>query len=168
MAVKPDRISLALIDQDGRKFGVEQLAGRLSLTYFGFLHCRVVCPRTLAKLGEIMRLLGQKRDQFRVLYISVDPERDTPDAMKAFLEDHYPDFTGLSGERTAIDDAKASLKVFTRRIEDAADPQGYAVPHTALIYLIDEEGRYMAHFGEHLDAAAIFEQLARMTDAGSA
>lgn len=161
--MKPDRIALDLVDQEGRAFSVAHLAGRRSLVYFGFLHCRGVCPRSLAKLSDIMQRLGPAREGFRVIYISVDPERDTPEAMKAFLSAHHPGFTGLTGPRDAIDLAKTSMKVFARRAEDPDDPEGYAMPHTALIYLVDEEGRYQTHFPDTLDAAAITERLTAAT-----
>ncbi|MBP7338911.1 SCO family protein [Niveispirillum sp.] len=163
MAMKPDRIELDLVDQDGGAFTIGHLAGCRSLVYFGFLHCRGVCPRSLAKLADIMAGLGPARDGFRVLYITVDPERDTPEAMKTFLSARYPDFTGLTGPRPAIDRAKASMKAFARRAEDPDDPDGYAMPHTALIYLIDDQGRYLAHFPDTCDAATIVNRLTAAT-----
>lgn len=157
--MKPDRIALDLVDHDGAAFTIGHLAGRRSLVYFGFLHCRGVCPRSLAKLAEIMAGLGPARDGYRVLYVTVDPERDTPDAMKSFLSAHYPGFTGLTGPRAAIDMAKTSMKVFARRASDPDDPDGYAMPHTALIYLIDDQGRYLAHFPDTCDATTIVDRL---------
>jgi len=157
--MKPETVALDLIDHDGQPYGVERLAGRFSLLYFGFLHCRAVCPRSLAKIDDTLGLLGQERDNLRVLYVSVDPERDTPEAMKSFLSGSYPAFTGLTGSSDAVDAAKASMKVFTRRMADPEDPQGYAVPHTAIIYLIDDQGDYVTHFADHLTAAEISERL---------
>jgi protein SCO1/2 len=164
--MKPDRISLDLIDQDGRPFGLDRLGGGMSLVYFGFLHCRAVCPRSLARLAQVSELLGDEADRFRILYITVDPARDTPSAMKAFLSANYPGFTGLSGSPDAIDAAKASLRIFTRRTADPEDPDGYAVPHTALIYLIDGQGGYVAHFADHLDANAIADRLRNILTTG--
>lgn len=159
MAMKPERIALDLVDQDGAPFTVDSLSGRYALAYFGFLHCRVVCPRTLMKMSEVLRLLGNDAEKFRVLYISVDPERDTPAAMKDFLQQKYPEFIGLTGSRLAVDAAKASMRVFARHMPDEEDPDGYGVPHTALVYLLDDQGRYRAHFAEHLEAAEIAARL---------
>jgi protein SCO1/2 len=161
VAMKPEQISLSLIDQDEQRFGLEQLAGRHSLVYFGFLHCRVVCPASLAKLSAVIAGV-EEPDRFRVLYISVDPDRDTPAAMKAFLAEHYPGFIGLTGSNDAIQAAKTSLSVFTRRVADPADPDGYAVPHTAMIYLVDEHGQYQRHFAAHLEAQTIIEELRKV------
>lgn len=163
MAMKPERIALDLIDHNGGAFTTAQLAGRKSLVYFGFLHCRAVCPRSLAKLNEVLRLLGPAHENLNVLYVSVDPSRDTPAAMKSFLQENYPAFTGLTGDQSAIDAAKASMNVFTRQTDDPEDPEGYAVPHTALIYLIDEDGRYITHFADHLSAEEIANRLTSHT-----
>lgn len=159
MAIAPERIALDLIDHHGRPFLQANLAGRHWLVYFGFLHCKVVCPRSLAKLAEIHQGLGRDQGQVGVLYISVDPERDTPEAMRAFLETNYPEFMGLSGAAQAIEEAKQSLKVFARRTADPDDPQGYLMPHTAWVYMIDEHGGYVTHFAEHLSADDIVAQL---------
>ncbi|MEM6831996.1 MAG: SCO family protein [Pseudomonadota bacterium] len=159
MAVKPERIALDLIDHNGNAFTAAQLASGLTLCYFGFLHCRAVCPRSLAKLNEILQLLGPRQRQVKVLYISVDPARDTPEAMKSFLAENYPAFTGLTGTQAAIDMAKASMNVFTRQTNDPEDPEGYAVPHTALIYLVDGTGAYLTHFADHLTAQDIANRL---------
>ncbi|MBY8822160.1 SCO family protein [Sphingomonas colocasiae] len=155
-----ERVALDLIDQDGRRFTHEALTGSPALVYFGFLNCRVVCPRSLAKIAEIRALLADAGRTIRVVYISVDPARDTPGAMKAYLADRHPGVTGLTGTQAQVDRAKAAFRVFSRRVADDADPDGYAMPHTAFIYLLDAEGRIAAHFPDIRTARDIARTIA--------
>ena len=94
----------------------------------------------------------------RALYITVDPERDTPQVMREFLR-AYPRFTGLTGTADAVEEIKKSFRVFARRKADPADPGGYAVPHTAITYLISPDGEYADHFADSLPAADVAARL---------
>jgi len=127
--------------------------------YFGFTHCRVVCPRSLAKLSVVLNRLGDAAAAIKPLYITVDPARDTPEVMRGYLERDSPRFTGLTGTDDEIEAAKRSFRVFAERKADAEDPDGYAVPHTAIAYLMGREGEYLAHFTDAVDEDAIVERI---------
>jgi protein SCO1 len=148
-----------LTDHNGNKVDQNSYAGFYRLVFFGFTHCRVICPRNLARLSRILDALGDRIDGIRPLYISVDPERDTPEVMKKFLEINYPHFTGLTGNQEQIDKAKKAFRVFAERKADPEDPGGYAVPHTAITYLMDRNGRYLTHFAENLSEEEVLERL---------
>lgn len=151
-----------LVDHDGRTVTEASYAGQWLMVYFGFTHCRVVCPRSLGKLsGVLASLPDDVAAMIRPLYISVDPERDRPEVMKRYLADSYPRFTGLTGTAEQIDAAKAAFKVFAERKADPEDPDGYAVPHTSITYLIDPDGGYATHWVETRDPADIVADLTR-------
>ncbi len=148
-----------LIDHHDRRVTPASYRGRWLLVFFGFTHCRVVCPRNLAKLSAVLDRLGAAADAIVPLYVSVDPERDTPERMEAWLGEHYPRFTGLTGTKAACDAARAGFRVFAERRALAEGGEGYDVPHSALTYLVDPDGRYRAHFSETLDEQTIAERI---------
>jgi protein SCO1/2 len=149
-----------LTDHHGREVTELSYHGKHVLLFFGFTHCRMVCPRALTKLSGVLDSIGELADRVQALYVTVDPERDSPEMMRAFLES-YPRFTGLTGTRAQIDDAKSAFKVFARRAADPLDDAGYSVPHTAIAYLMDSAGSYVTHFPDALDAEEIRERLVR-------
>ncbi len=137
----------------------ETYRGKYVVLFFGFTHCKVVCPRALGKLTNVLDALGTLASKITPLYVTVDPERDTPDVMRSFLERNYPKFTGLTGSREQIEQAKKAFRVFARRTPDPLDPQEYAVPHTAITYLLDPRGEYAAHFTDAVDEAEMAARL---------
>lgn len=149
----------SLVNQDGNPTTEQIYRGRWMLVYFGFTNCRVVCPRSLAKLSAALDSLGSRSKQLVPLYITVDPARDTPEVMKAWLGERYPRFAGLTGTQDQVAAAKAAFRVFAQRKADADDPDGYAVPHTAITYLIDPQGKYRAHFVDALDQGVIADRI---------
>lgn len=149
----------ALTDHHGNTVTEADYSGRHMLVFFGFTHCKVVCPRALGKLSDVLDRLGDLADEIAPLYITVDPERDSPEVMKAFLEGGYPRFTGLTGTREQCDAAKKAFRVFAEKKPDPDDPEGYDVPHTAFVYLLGRDGEYVAHFGDHLDAEELAAKL---------
>ena len=151
--------SFRLVDHHGAQVTDESYRGRFVLIFFGFTHCRVVCPRALSRLSAALERLGPLADQFHALYITVDPERDTPEVMRTFLAKAYPHFTGLTGTRAEIDAAKRAFRVFAERRPDPQEPDGYVVPHTAITYLLDPDGQYAAHFTDALDDVAVTDRL---------
>jgi protein SCO1/2 len=151
--------SFQLVDHHGVRVTEETYRGRFVLIFFGFTHCRVVCPRALSKLSAVLERLGPLADQLQALYITIDPERDTPEVMRAFLEKSYPRFTGLTGTRAEIDAAKRAFRVFAERRPDPQEPDGYVVPHTAISYLLDPTGQYAAHFIDALDETEVTDRL---------
>ena len=144
--------TFSLTDHDGNAVTEASYRGRFMLIYFGFTHCRKVCPRSLACMTAALDELGDAAGRIVPLYITVDPERDTPETMKIFLEANFPRFTGLTGSREAIDRAKASFRVFTRKGPDPEDAEGYAVPHTAFAYFLGPDGTYLTHFMDTADS----------------
>jgi protein SCO1/2 len=148
-----------LLDHHGRTVTQDDFTGSYQLVFFGFTHCRVVCPRELGKLDVVLAALGPLAGRIRPLYISVDPERDTPEVMRTFLEQHHPRFLGLTGSPEEAEAAREAFHVFARRAVDPDDPEGYAVPHTALTYLLDPHGDYLTHFADVVDAEQITVRL---------
>lgn len=153
--------ALSLTDHFGKAVRFADFRGQYLLVFFGFTHCKVVCPRTLGKLSEALDRLGPQSAALQPLYVSVDPERDTPEVMRAFLEARYPRFLGLTGSAEQIAHAKAAFRVFAERKVNPDDPGDYDMPHTALVYLLDREGNYLLHLAPHLDVDAVVTRLGK-------
>ena len=150
----------SLTDQFGRPVDQSTYRGHYLLVYFGFTHCKVVCPRSLARLSSVLERLGEAADAVTPLYITVDPARDTPEVMRSYLEQSYPRFTGLTGTEAQIDAAKKAFRVFAQRRPDDKDSERYDVPHTAIAYLMSPAGAYLAHFTDAVDEDTVVQRMA--------
>ena len=133
-----------LTDQNGRTVTDQDLKGHPFLVFFGFAHCPDVCPTTLFEISEILRKLGPDGDRMRALFISVDPERDTPDKMKEYLSSFDPRLVGLTGDAEAVAAVAKAYRVYFKKVP--LDDGGYTMDHTAIVYLMDKEGRFVAPF----------------------
>lgn len=148
-----------LVDHDGNAVSQRSFAGAFAVYFFGFTHCGMVCPRALSRLTAVLDRLGPLADRVRPVYVTVDPERDTPEVMKTFLEASYPRFTGLTGTRAQVDAAMSAFRVFARRAEDPDDPDGYQMPHSAFTYVMSPDGGYVTHFTDAVEAGEIEQRL---------
>jgi len=133
-----------LIDQNGKPITDNDMKGRPFLVFFGFTHCPDICPTTLFDVSEIMHALGPDADRTGALFITVDPERDTAAVMKDYLSSFDPHLRGLTGDRNAIDAAEKAYRVYAKKIP--AEHGDYSMDHTALVYLMDKQGRFVAPF----------------------
>jgi protein SCO1/2 len=133
-----------LVDQNGQTITDQDLKGRPFLVFFGYTHCPDVCPTTLFDVSEIMRALGKDADRTGALFITVDPERDTPAVMKDYLSSFDPHLRGATGDLKAIEAAEKGYRVYAKKVP--TDNGDYSMDHTALIYLMDKDGRFVAPF----------------------
>ena len=133
-----------LIDQNGRTVTEQDMMGKPFLVFFGFTHCPDVCPTTLFDISEVFRKLGPDADRAAALFITVDPERDTPEAMKSYLSSFDPHLRGLTGDEAAVDGVIKAYRAYSKKVPN---PDGsYTMDHTALVYLMDKDGRFVAPF----------------------
>ena len=133
-----------LIDQDGRTVTEQALLGRPSLVFFGYTHCPDVCPATMYDISQIMQALGPDADRARAVFITVDPERDTQPVLKDYMSSFDPHITGLTGGLDAITTVAKEYRVYFRKV--ATEGDDYGMDHTAITYLMDKEGRFVAPF----------------------
>jgi len=133
-----------LVDQDGNQVTDKDMKGRPFLVFFGFTHCPDVCPTTLFEVSEILRALGPDADRTRALFITVDPERDTPAVMKDYLSSFDPHLSGLTGDAAAVAAVAKAYRVYFKKVP--LDQGGYTMDHTAIVYLMDKQGRFVAPF----------------------
>jgi protein SCO1 len=133
-----------LVDQDGRARTQEDFKGHLTVLLFGFTHCPDLCPTTLSNLSEALDQLGEDRDRVQIAFITVDPERDTPEVLRDYVSGFGPNFVGLTGEPVAIRKAAKTFKVFSQKIPL---PGGdYTMDHSAVIYVVDPQARLRLMF----------------------
>jgi protein SCO1/2 len=131
----------ALTDHNGQRFELSSLRGKVVLIFFGYTFCPDACPTTLSKLASVTARLGRDGDQVKTLYVSVDPDRDTPEVLKADLSNFRVDALGLTGTKAEIDKVTAlygALYEITPMPESAAK---YSVAHTTTLYALDPSGR---------------------------
>jgi protein SCO1/2 len=130
--------TLELTDQTGRPRRLEDWRGKVVVLFFGFTHCPDVCPTTLADLSQVMKQLGPDAERVQVLFVTVDPERDTPEVLGKYVGAFDPRFLGLYGDAAATQRAAREFKVFFEKRKSA---DGYSVDHSGQTYVIDPQGR---------------------------
>lgn len=135
-----------LLDHNGRQVTEKDFAGRLMLVYFGFTHCPDICPTGLQTIAIAMDQLGAAGEKVQPLLITVDPERDTPPVMKEYVEAFHERLVGLTGTAEQIARVAREYRVYYQKVVLKDSSLGYSVDHSGFIYLMDGQGKYLAHF----------------------
>src|SRR5450432_4157637 len=133
-----------LTDQSGATVTEKSLQGRPTLIFFGFTHCPDVCPTSLFEMSEVLRAMGKDADRVNAYFVSVDPERDSAAAMKDYLSSFDPHLKGLTGDPEAVAKVLSAYRVYARKVP--LKEGDYTMDHTALIYLMDRDGRFVSPF----------------------
>jgi len=131
------------LETGGGTMSDKDLRGAPFLVFFGYTHCPDVCPTTLAQLSEVLRALGPDA-RIKVLFVTVDPERDTPKLMQDYAGSFDPRIIGLSGDRAAIDHMMKAYRVYARKVPEKDG--GYSMDHSAIVYLMDRDGKFLHAF----------------------
>ncbi|MGH6822123.1 MAG: SCO family protein [Methylocella sp.] len=136
--------SFTMIAQDGRVVTNAALAGRPYLVFFGYTHCPDVCPTELFDISAVFKELGPDK-KVAALFVTVDPERDTPDVLKAYLENFDSRIIGLTGDPSRTAAIAKSFRVYAKKVpgEKSGD---YTVDHTGVVYLMDRRGKFVSAF----------------------
>lgn len=150
-----------LTDSNGKPFPSSKLSGKPAALFFGFTHCPDVCPTTLARLTKLRRQLGQGDGAFSIVFISVDPERDTPAEVGNYLKMFDTPVVGLTGNQAQLDQVKKQYGIYSRKVEQPAG--GYSVDHTATVILLDRGGQFVATLSPEEGDQVALEKLKRAT-----
>jgi len=151
-----------LTDHDGQPFTLASQRGKVVLVFFGYSSCPDACPTTLSKLATVARRLGDERARVRTLYVSVDPERDTPPVLKADLANFALDAVGLTGTKAEID---AVVKQYAAAYEIVPTPESaakYTVSHTTTVYAVDAQGQVRLTFAYEASVDEILRGIRRI------
>lgn len=156
----------ALTAQDGKTVTQDSYDGKIRVITFGYTFCPDICPTTLNTMAGAMDLLGAKAAQVVPIFISVDPRRDTPAHLKDYMEAFGPQFVGLTGDQAAVDAAAKAFKVryVLNPPQDASDPDTYFVDHSAGIFIMDRQGRFMAKLGHRSEPDELAARLTEVID----
>jgi len=132
-----------LTAQDGRAVDDKEMLGKPHLVFFGYTHCADICHTTLFEMSEILRTMGPKAN-IGALFVTVDPERDTPEILKDYLSNFDPRIIGLTGARAALEPMLKEYRIYWKKTPVANDD--YAVDHTTAVYLMDKNGHFVNAF----------------------
>jgi len=147
--------------EDGETVTDRDFRGRYRLVFFGFTHCPDICPGELQVIAQALDLLGDKAAKVVPIFITLDPERDTPQIMAGYVESFGPNFVGLTGSPEAIAAVAKEYRVTYAKVENKDSPGDYSVDHSALVYLMDPDGKYLTHFAYGTSAEQMADSLAR-------
>jgi len=131
--------TLSLTDHTGKPRTLEDFKGKVVVLFFGYTQCPDVCPTTMADLANAMKLLGPKADEVQVLFVTVDPERDTQEVLAEYVPSFDPRFIGLHGTPEQMAETASNFKIFYTKVEDEGK-SGYTIDHSAGVYVFDKQG----------------------------
>lgn len=135
----------ALADHNGQVRNLKDFAGKVVVVFFGFTQCPDVCPMSMAELAEVKKLLGPDGDKLQAVFISVDPERDTPELLKAYMGNFDPSFVALRPTLAQLPEVAKDFKVYYKKVEGKT-PGSYTMDHSAGSYIFDAKGRIRLYY----------------------
>ena len=146
VAISPSAVGgpFSLTDQNGRRVTEADFKGKPVLVFFGFTNCPDVCPTALFEMSEVLRRLGPDAEKVNAIFISVDPERDTPEKLKDYLQSFHDRISALTGSQAEIDAVTKAYKAYAKRVP--LEGGNYTMDHSAIVYLMDKNGRFVAPF----------------------
>ena len=146
-----------LIDQNGATVTQEDYLGQPALLYFGFTHCPDICPNDLGKIASVVDRVHEDTGQvLRPIFVTIDPERDTPERLSDFLPRFHASFVGLTGSPDAIKEVTGRYAVYYEAVPVS---DAYTMNHSSLLFLLDPEGRYVAHYGRELPEKELVSEI---------
>ncbi len=148
----------------GEAFTQDDLLGTPTLMFFGYTYCPDVCPTTLAEATGWKQQLGLDDDQLRIVFVSVDPERDTLEHTQGYLSNFGPDVMGLVGDQAQTEQIKRSYGVFSEKTEVEGSTE-YLMNHTASVFMIDDEGEFFGTIAYQEDNQTALDKVRRLTGA---
>jgi protein SCO1 len=153
-----------LTDENGERFSSQSLAGKPFAIFFGFTHCPDVCPTTMMEMANVMQELGDSARDFRVYFVSVDPARDTPELLKTYTDSFDPRIIGLTGTEDEVAATAKAFRAVYRKVPTEGD--SYVMDHTALVYLMNREGRLAGTVAYGEDHQAAVDKVKRLLTGG--
>lgn len=149
--------SFALVDMNGAEVTEASYPGKFLIVFFGYTHCPAVCPTSLLVIGQTLDLLGDDADKLQALFITVDPDRDTPEVLADYVTKFHPRLVGLTGSKAQVAGAARAYRVYFARFDAPESDAGYLMDHTASVYMLDPDGRFIGKFAHGTDP----EEMAR-------
>jgi len=145
----------SLTDQDGQVRTLKDFTGKIVVVFFGFTQCPDVCPTSLAELAQVKQLLGPDGDKLQAIFVTVDPERDTPQLLKAYMGNFDPSFVALRPTLEQLPQVAKDFKIYYKKV-DGKTPTSYTMDHSAGSYVFDEKGRIRLYnrYGSGAEALA--------------
>ena len=153
--------TLNLTDHTGKPRSLADFKGKAIAIFFGYTHCPDVCPTTMADMKQTMKLLGARADELQVLFVTLDPERDTQEVLAQYVPSFDKRFIGLFGTKEEIEKATTDFKIFASKVENSGK-SGYTIDHSAGLYIYDKAGKirlYVAYGEKPAVIAADIEKL---------
>ena len=148
----------ALADHNGAQRTLADFKGKVVVVFFGFTQCPDVCPTALADLAEVKRLLGPQGDKLQGIFVSVDPERDTPEVLKAYMANFDPAFLALRPSMEQLPEVAKGFKVFYKKVEGPT-PTSYTIEHSAGSYVFDPQGRVRLYTRQAVGAQGLADDI---------
>lgn len=143
-----------LIDQNGNARSTKEFRGKILLIYFGYTYCPDVCPMALEHMTKALKMLGKDRDKISVLFVTVDPIRDTKETLKLYSTNFDPNILMLTGSEKALHDVMNKYKVYAKK-ETKEGFSDYLINHTSIVYVIDNHGNYKESFAHSTEPEKI-------------
>ncbi len=154
-----------LVDHHGKVRKLSDFHGKVVVMFFGFTHCPDVCPTTLAELANALKRLGPDAKRVQVLLVTVDPQRDTPALLSAYVTAFDPSFLGMTGSAQQIADVAKEFKVIYQKMEGSR-PDNYSMDHSAGTFIFDSQGRLRLYAGYGQGAEVFAHDIGQLLQAG--
>ncbi|MCU7853158.1 MAG: SCO family protein [Candidatus Thiodiazotropha sp. (ex Monitilora ramsayi)] len=149
-----------LTDHFGRLVSKETMRGKYQIVYFGYTYCPDICPTSLSVMFQALDILGDKSDLFQPYFITIDPERDTVKVLKKYVQYYDKRLIGVTGSSEMVDRVADQFKArYEKVVEDTSDPTMYLMDHTASLYILDPEGRFLTKFAHGIEPEILAQQL---------
>jgi cytochrome oxidase Cu insertion factor (SCO1/SenC/PrrC family) len=155
-----------MVNHRGETVTADSFRGKPMLLFFGFTFCPDICPTELQVMAAALDDMGREGADIQPLFVSVDPARDTPEVMKAYVEHFGPRFTGLTGSAAQVAAMASAYRVHFEVKPNPSDPASYTVDHSAIIYLMDAKGQFLKHFSYTTDPKTLADALRKALGRG--